>query len=361
MIKNRAIQPDLKRLSRVIAALRFPLIVLVVFIHVPLAEDFFRPLNLTTSWGSREIYYYVSKVISFVLGQAAVPAFFLFSGYYFFYKDQGYLDFGLYTKILGQKITTLLVPYVIWSILPFGLDLAKAFGVSLLSGSEVSIPSLSWSTFLYDALWRNAYNFSLWYVRDLLVLTCLFPLFYILGRRLPYLLVLLFVIYVWNVDTVIVSSRGIFYFALGSACGMRHIDIIGYLKPYRSAVLGVTILGTLLLPFNAAWPYHTNLLYLYVPFAIASMFILMSDFLERFSGLSEVLQRLSSSAFFVYVAHLVLILGLVRGRFYDWGIGETVYGYFLIGLLVVFLSWLPYIILKRFWPSLLGILVGGRS
>lgn len=78
MIKNRAIQPDLKRLSRVIAALRFPLIVLVVFIHVPLAEDFFRPLNLTTSWGSREIYYYVSKVISFVLGQAAVPAFFLF-------------------------------------------------------------------------------------------------------------------------------------------------------------------------------------------------------------------------------------------------------------------------------------------
>lgn len=91
------------------------------------------------------------------------------------------------------------------------------------------------------------------------------------------------------------------------------------------------------------------------------MMLAMSYVIRSYPRMGERLQDMSSSAFFVYVAHLVLILSLVRGRFYAWGIFETVYGYFTIAFLVVLLSWLPYWALKRVSPKLLSVLVGGRA
>lgn len=225
-------------------------------------------------------------------------------------------------------------------------------------GGSLNYPH--WAEFCANVLWRNVYNLSLWYVRDLILFTVLSPLIYILARRYPYVLIPLFVLHISNVDTVI-ASRGIFYFFLGAVCGMRRIDILAHIKPYKPVVLLVFVLGTILLPITSAWEYHSQLLYLYVPFAIGAVLLLMSDVMQKIPVLGHRFCSLSSSAFFIYVAHLVLILSLVRGRFYALGIGETVYGYFLIAFFVVLFSYISYALLRRYWPRLLGVLVGGRA
>ncbi len=72
--------------SKLVNGLRFPLIVLVVFIHVlP------RKLNIidTSSLSEHNLYLYVSEIISHTIGQIAVPCFFLFSGFYALFNKWG--------------------------------------------------------------------------------------------------------------------------------------------------------------------------------------------------------------------------------------------------------------------------------
>ncbi len=74
----------LKRQSVLVDALRFPLIIIVIFIHV-LPDCYVTPtLELSVHNG----YVYLSEIISHVWGQAAVPCFFLFSGWYAFYNKK---------------------------------------------------------------------------------------------------------------------------------------------------------------------------------------------------------------------------------------------------------------------------------
>ena len=84
---RQTLPPD-QRLSEVVRALRFPLILLVVFIHVPLASGEGQVLALDLPGSSYSWYQYISRALSFILGDMAVPMFFLFSGYYMFTKPK---------------------------------------------------------------------------------------------------------------------------------------------------------------------------------------------------------------------------------------------------------------------------------
>lgn len=71
--------------SQVIELLRFPLIVLVVYVHMLPFE--YVPLSLKMN--ADNIYNIVTELISHYLGRLPVPCFFLFSGYFFFNKITG--------------------------------------------------------------------------------------------------------------------------------------------------------------------------------------------------------------------------------------------------------------------------------
>ena len=67
--------------STVITALRFPLIIMVVAIHL-ISDKITLPQWGTSSW----LYTYVSEFLSHSFPRIAVPMFFFISGYYAFYK-----------------------------------------------------------------------------------------------------------------------------------------------------------------------------------------------------------------------------------------------------------------------------------
>ena len=90
--------------SAVITALRFPLIIMVVAIHL-ISDKLTLP-----QWGAPNwLYIYVSEFLSHSLPRIAVPMFFFISGYYAFYKKD-WSQRSIWTVELNKRVKTLLIP-----------------------------------------------------------------------------------------------------------------------------------------------------------------------------------------------------------------------------------------------------------
>ncbi len=142
------------------------------------------------------------RLIGDGLGQIAVPGFFMVSGYLF------YRSFSWDRLLLKWKtrVRSLLVPYFIWNLLYYlGYVLATRIrALHPVIGKEpveVSLPVLLRAVALY------AYNPVFWYVFQLILLTALAPLLYLLLRRtwtgLLWLLLLLAAVrQMWDVPLI---------------------------------------------------------------------------------------------------------------------------------------------------------------
>lgn len=353
---------NLERQSRIVAALRVPLMLLIVLIHIPLAEEAsirLLPLIAELSNGGniwRFVYHYISKFLSFSLGHAIVPVFFLFSGYYMFFKYKDWWRLDVYKREMGKRVYTLLIPYLIWSILPLLLDLVRTYLLHrFLGGAGLELQSVD--AYLVSALWENNYNFPLWYLRDLIIFNALAPLIYILARRAPWLLVPLFYAYINSMD-LLLASRGIFFFFLGAVLGMRRIDMVSSVLPYKYVVYVLFVVSSILIPFADDTLYPIQLKYSYVLVAIATFFCFGAWIDERNPALIDKLGGLSTLVFFVYVSHEVQILSIVKGVFYDYGLLNTIPGYFASAALVVAICVALYYIANRFFPKQLAFVLG---
>ena len=91
--------------SDVISFLRFPLIIGIVLIHI----------YINTQQVEIHPYYSATRhILSDIIARIAVPIFFLFSGFLFFYQT-GNFNKDIYTTKLKKRFKTLLVPYLFWN------------------------------------------------------------------------------------------------------------------------------------------------------------------------------------------------------------------------------------------------------
>lgn len=93
--------------------LRFPLALLVLFIHInPQTRDTFTPIHTIDVFHlTLENIYSVIGRMGTYLGVAAVPFFFFTSGYFFFYKLESW-NLSVYKVKISKRLRTLLVPYI---------------------------------------------------------------------------------------------------------------------------------------------------------------------------------------------------------------------------------------------------------
>ena len=93
-------QPVLRDLeSRILDALRFPLAVMVVVIHSSISKDYHLPDY--TALSGTDICVALQILFSHVISAVAVPAFFMMSGYFFFYKAERFdITTYIYNSIL---------------------------------------------------------------------------------------------------------------------------------------------------------------------------------------------------------------------------------------------------------------------
>lgn len=354
---------DLQRQSEVITALRAPLMLLVTFIHIPLAGDYYMDMPLAIPTSIQSWYYYISKVISYTLGHAAVPTFFAISGYYMFAKPKPWLDRQLYSQEMKKRVSTLLLPYLIWCTIPMILNAGRDLSLQYLGRPSTSqLNSFGdWCNYIYNAYIFSTVNDPLWYVRDLIVLSILAPLFYLMGKRTPWLIIFIYIPYFLNYKFPFASGTGYFFFGIGAIIALQGKNLLALAERQRAWLIPLCTLLTLSIPFAFGHKYQWNIIAIYIPLMVGAILAiggLIRDHLPRLHRLNT---WLYPSVFFIYIVHEVLILPAVKGAFYKFGLLETPWGYFLCGGLVWGISFGLYKVLERYSPKTLAILVGGRA
>lgn len=358
---------DAQRQSYIIDSLRFPLMLLVVFIHVPIntAEV---PLWEYSLADGQAVFIYISRLISYVVGAAAVPCFFVFSGYYTFAKNPNkWLVPSDYKRELMKKARTLLLPYLLWNLLMFVSIWVKDSLVGVFNGVNpvdlISItPPHCWDDILLRVFWGGPINMPLWYVRDLLVLLLVAPLVYVAVKRSSYIVPLLFLLALWCNPPFVLSAA---YFSLGALFAIRKVQLISVAERYFSPLMWIAIPLNLIFPFIAHSPLYSP--YINIPNTLLLVFCIIglgTYVYDHKRVYSERLLRLNTFVFFIYVAHEVFILATIKGILarlglwqYGWG---GVVGYFVCGVATTLICIVVYGFLQRFLPRLLAWSLGGR-
>lgn len=198
----------MNRFSKQISFYSFFLSVLVVLLHgVNLAADD-NALAELVRLGGAGFQACFQNFFSNVLGQAAVPGFFLLSAYLFY---RTLPSFSGIPEKWRRRFFSLLLPYLLWNFLYYILY--------LLGGrAEADLPTLA------AAVLQYRFNPVFWYLWQLILLTLLAPLFYVLtanrwSSALSLGLVLLLVYF--QIDLPRINEDALFYYLLG-ACWARH-------------------------------------------------------------------------------------------------------------------------------------------
>ncbi len=229
----------------VITWLRFPLMVAVVCIHAHIGE--YSIINAEHSYSLiGGVQYFFSQIIA----RTAVPLFFMFSGYLFFYKVETFDGATYWTKI-KKRIQTLLVPYFIWNLLYILFFLCIQLVFNMQSKPEYTvIADYSFKDWLL-AFWNYhntgmPYNFALWFIRDLFIITLFTPILLSIFklehkyfRHFSMLLGILGVVYLIELlpisKGIIPNGTALFFFTLGAYFSIHKKSFI------PSKPIGITV------------------------------------------------------------------------------------------------------------------------
>ena len=329
--------------------LRMVLLMGVILIHS----------NVSLFLGADAASWWSVRLISFIsrdLFGGCVPVFFIISGYLFF-ANAGSLTRSVYVSKLKSRISTLLVPYVLWNILGAGFFLLKALFMGF-NGYRVVVDGRIDVAGLFEGFWvltdDMPYDAPFWFIRNLMVMVVLAPVFYFVARR-TWLAVLLLVpgIFVYYQ-----FSMGI-YFLIGAWIAYHRPSLRASALTYFAPLIVFSLVLTLWQP-EMTESVRELCQFLRNIGLGAVLAILCRRYTASGRRISLVLPGLT---FFVYAAH-----GLVCGAICriclalagDYAPGLVFAAYIASIALIVGLSAGAYYILKSISPRITSILTGSR-
>lgn len=180
--------------------LRFPLAILVVFVHGFGADIDIAQLHASGLSGAA-VFDYVRLFFSVVIARSAVPIFFIISGYLFFLKVEEY-GRQVYVNKLKKRWYSLVIPYFAWNILFMLWTLMFIVGGILLHGKpwngisdyffQNGCSHMFWNSGVWGerTTWLGVETHNsgpvllpFWYMRDLIVMVVLSPVIFWLVRK----------------------------------------------------------------------------------------------------------------------------------------------------------------------------------
>ena len=342
--------------------MRFPLIVMVLYIHAISSTRI--PIKCDLS--SMNLFTLLSESLSHNIFSIAVPCFFIFSSYYYFYKLEKSPDADWYKKQGLKRIKTLLIPYIVWNLVLVLAIIAKN-GVFHFMGLEYDsgwdyLKKVSWGMIM----WVDPINFPLWYLRDLICMTLLAPIFYIWLHRTGLIgILLLFVFYLYPVESTIpgFSQTAIFYYGLGAYMGINKKNILLFCHKWRICSYMLAILLLIIAISTNGKDGHVFAEKIFIPFGLISFFNIINSLVDK-DGIRKFLCNMSPTVFFIYAIHEVYIYNWVNGFFVNkMNSYEAVGGmltYIFKPIVVLLICLTIYQALKKLSPRLLNFMIGGR-
>lgn len=344
--------------SQWLKAIRVPLIIMVIFIHenptperVGLAGMMFDKLT-----------------------KIAVPCFFLMSGF-FFIGDKG-MTAECYKRKIRTRVNTLFIPYVIWNILPILIPIACSFATAVVRHDFTVFRAFT-SDFLgdiwHDGVWHVFWdrvsdelpmNFSLWYVRDLMIVCIISPVLYFLVKRCGKVfivtLIAVFVLGGGKYFPLGLSLTSILFFSCGMYLAMNEGSIIRPLS--RLGLYPAALALLLLIAATLVKTEHSNVIHSsYIVCGVVSAFIIIS---RMRPGVTKMLASLSGTVFFVYAIHAIFVLqrtGSLLNRLMPGTPAGQLALYFITPFATFFVCLAIYWLMRRWMPGVLGVLCGNRK
>ena len=351
--------------TRFITALRFPLALLVVFIH-----------SYNSVWRT-SVHTQVEPLgtlLSRILPTFAVPLFFAISGYLFFLGIRSSFSWHTYANKLHRRCYTLLLPYLVWNLIAFALYALK----DMVAGQALQHPlslNLLWGSASLGTATTNVLGWHvaagtapvqepLWFVRDLMVVCMASPLIYGWLRHLRWvgLLIIGFVYYagLWP-NPAGFTFTGIWFFSLGawfSISGRQVVHSMHYvLKPCATLLFPMLLALMLFRASGDGWWLPLQQLYVLTAMVVS---ISIADFVVQQRQPNK---WLSNSSFFVYASHTIVMLP-VSNALAQWALLKSAWwqnvAFLLCPLLTILICLLAYFILTRYMPRVAYMLTGKR-
>lgn len=378
--------------SRTIDLMRFPLCVLVVFIHTSTT------LELSpVAWGQYPLLSEAGMCnvieLFFVdcVSQIAVPVFFVISGYLFF-KNLEVWKWKNYGSKLKSRAKTVLVPYLCWVTISY-LCIAGIPAIStwIESGSlgealhsfakhrygiwYAYVANVDYTLYYPDWFGNAIIDYGhfypvMWYVRNLMVAMICAPLFYgFVKLTRIYGMVVLCVFYLSNHGFI---STTVFYFAMGAYLATNGLNIVEVACKISRLSVPISVVSLIALTCCGSRELSLAGFRIYPFFVISgvwSAFYIASCIVRKMRVVPN--KFLAQSSFFVFALHFMKVLDGWNASLLSYSF-RTVSGLFAgiphMDLLVFFIS--PaltivvclglFALLRRYTPRLCGVLVGNR-
>ena len=296
------------QLSITITWLRFPLIFLVIMLHA---------YSVVQIPGNHATYFKAVYPFALWLGETGVPGFFFISGFLFFLSHKTYFE-----KIKA-RCHSLLVPYILWNALLLAAYVA-AFALGHpqdINGKNIA--DFAWTDYLRLFWDRGSYdngNFvpllcPFWYIRNLLILSLISPMIYIMNRYLRerYLLAVI----IWWIQTPhnAFIPQSILFFSLGAFFSIQDKNPLSLFIQHKTLFISLCLLlaGADIIT-HTAFPTAINLqIHRFALIAnIPALFLLAHHFTAE-GKLSPVASYLSNSAFIIFSIHYPIVVVLRKG------------------------------------------------
>lgn len=347
-----------KEESKTLTLLKGFAIILVVMIHCDvrkaLGAEPLSPLDIYMQGLTRVI------VIN------AVPMFFFISGFLFFLKKDTYISKW------KKRFHSLVIPYIIWCVIgfliPFFFQQIMGLGHLYKGGEGHLKPIAAFEGWNYLKMFWNIRDgapilSTLWFLRNLILLVALTPVFHFLATRLKWIFPILFTVnfLITNWGILCLSSADLFFFGMGCFIAIQSVGGGILNKPKLTWLLPiwlVTFVIDMMAYYYGAYELFTR--NVFIIFDCMLMYKLMRMAVDRWD--MDWLIKISKVSFFIYLFHEPW-LGYLQGMFFKFIQPSGFVCYlmpWLFCLLAVAYSYIAYLVLNKIFPKLLNIMTGAR-
>ena len=342
--------------------LRFPLIVLVVFIHNNFHE--IRFAGAVEPVVTSEYIQIVRTLISDILARAAVPLLFLISGFLLYKKNPNSM------ANIKKKSKSILLPYLLWitvAILFFYLAQSLPFASQYFSSPHNLIRNFSFLDWV-DAYFGKFTNrapypflYPFWFLRDLFILNLCFPFIKAFLNKAPltYLLTTL-LLWMGDIHSCLFSAEALFFFSIGfqaAKCGItvKSVDSISFQDATIAYLFFITL--ELFIYKNVTIIHKANILLGSVVLLKTANYLANKEVIYTWSS------KLEGYAFFLYASHepLLTILKKISAKSLPQNGVYVLVQYFAVTAITVLISLFLGVILRSNWPAAYSILTGERK
>ncbi len=332
---------------------------MVVFLHNPFLPNVNFPSIANFSHTITTEYFL--KLITESIPMAAVPCFFFISGFLFFLNIKNF-DKATYKNKISRRIYSLAIPYFIWNIIYVINDIACNYAFK--SNSIVSVINEYFDQHSFIDIFIAPIDGPLWYVRDLMTLCILSPIFYIILRKRKggFFLILLYLIANLSNTRPNLAPSVFFYFLAGAFLSIKNLNIIKTFRHFEVAFYAISILSLFIVTLR---PNHF-FIHLYFISAIISLFNIASHILE--TGAVKIQNFLTQSVFFILAFHANPILTLYNELHIPTKAAELMgggimylFGDLLTPIVKIIFCLIIFALLKKIAPGFTNMLIGKRK